>query len=96
MKRLKRVGVIFFAKLNALILGAIGAVLGVLYAFGGAAYDLQNGGLNIGSALAFLALVGMPLLFALYGLIAGSLGALVYNLIAANTGGLSLDIEEGE
>ena len=71
-------------------------MLGVLYAFGGAAYDLQNGGFTLGTGLAFLALIGMPLLFAAYGLLVGSLCALIYNFIAANSGGLKLDIEEGE
>lgn len=59
---------------------ALGFVCGVLYAFGGLVYDLQTTGVNPGTALAFGALVGMPLLFAAVGFVLGSLGALATRL----------------
>lgn len=49
----------------------IGLICGVVYAVGGAIFDLAHGGLNAGSALALLALIGMPLLAALSGLVIG-------------------------
>jgi hypothetical protein len=50
----------------------LGVALGVLYSVGGFFYDLFTTGLNAGTALAFLALIGMPLMFAAAGFAAGA------------------------
>jgi len=54
--------------------GACGLVCGALYAFGGAVIDLLTVGPNLGTALAFGALIGMPAIGAACGL---ALGAVV-------------------
>lgn len=46
----------------------VGLLAGILYSFGGAAYDLFTTGWNTGTALAFGALLGMPLIFGAAGL----------------------------
>jgi hypothetical protein len=94
MARLKRLGVLFSAKLQAILMGFLGLIAGMLYSFGGAIYELLTSSLNWGSALAFLALVGMPVIFAIFGFAAGALGALLYNLVAKRFGGIELDIEQ--
>ena len=71
----------------------MGLVAGILYAFGGAIYELLTGTLNSGTALAFLALIGMPIVFAAFGFVAGAMGALLYNLAANWVGGIEIDIE---
>lgn len=70
-----------------------GLIAGLLYSVGGFFYDLMTVGLNMGSALAFLALPGMPLIFALCGFVIGLIGALFYNLAASRMGGLQADLE---
>lgn len=47
----------------------IGLICGLVYAFGGLWVDATTVGLNGGTALAFLAMIGMPLLFALAGFV---------------------------
>ncbi|MEO1286236.1 MAG: hypothetical protein AAFV93_00605 [Chloroflexota bacterium] len=60
------------AKRLTIIMGFIGFCAGVIYAVGGFFYDLlTTGSLNWGTALAFLALIGMPLIFACVGYIIG-------------------------
>jgi len=54
----------------------LGLVCGVLYSVGGLAIDLLTIGLNRGSAMAFMALVGMPVIFGAVGLLCGVLIAL--------------------
>jgi hypothetical protein len=44
-------------------------------------------------ALAFLALIGMPIIFAAFGNVAGAIGAFLYNLFARWFGGLEMDFE---
>jgi hypothetical protein len=47
-------------------IGALtGLLLGGIYAFGGSLVDWTTTGLNAGTALAILALIGMPLLLAI-------------------------------
>ena len=54
----------------------VGLVCGVLYSFGGLVVDLLTIGLNLGTLMAFGALVGMPLVFGTFGFFCGALIAL--------------------
>jgi len=83
MNELKYVGCLFLGKLMAFGGAAVGLLLGILYAFGGAFMDyVSSGSLNLGSALAFFAILGMPVIFATCGFIFGALTASVYNWCA--------------
>ena len=95
MAKLKQVGVIFLAKLVAIVMASIGLAAGIVYSFGGAIYDiLTTHTVNAGTALAFLALLGMPVIFGCAGFLAGAIGAPVYNLVARWFGGIELDIRQ--
>ena len=61
----------------------LGLVCGVFYSVGGFFYDLLTIGLNWGTAMAFMALVGMPLTFATFGFLSGALIAIVAGGIGA-------------
>ena len=77
-------------------MAVIGLVAGFLYSFGGAAVDVlvttgliasaSTPGVSWGTALAFLALVGMPVYFAVFGFAAGAIGAFLYGLVAGRIG----------
>ena len=77
-------------------MAVVGLVAGFLYSFGGAAVDVlvttgvitstSTPGVSWGTALAFLALIGMPVSFAVFGFAAGAIGALLYGLIAGRIG----------
>jgi hypothetical protein len=82
MVKFKRLGILSSAKLQAILMGFIGLIAGILYSFGGAIYDVFTIGLNGGTALAFLALLGMPILAATFGFITGVIGASLNNLVA--------------
>ena len=94
MAKLKRFGVLFSAKLQALVMAIVGLIAGILYAFGGFFFELFTGTLNSGTAIAFFALIGMPLLFAAVGFIAGAIGAVLYNFVAKWFGGIEMDFDE--
>lgn len=82
MTRLHRIGILFTAKLAAVSMGALGLLAGIAYSFSGFFVELFAGSLNTGTALAFLAIPGMPLLFAACGFCAGAVMAVCYNLCA--------------
>ncbi|RNC89535.1 MAG: hypothetical protein ED555_08650 [Allomuricauda sp.] len=75
--------------------------MGVLYSFGGLFIDTlvtlgwvstdETPGLSYGSFLAFGALIGMPLLFAAFGLVSSFVGALLFNLCSKWLGWVKID-----
>lgn len=94
MAKLKKLGVLFSAKLQAIVMACAGMICGILYAFGGFFYELLTGSLNSGTALAFFALIGMPAMFAACGFVFGAIGALLYNLVGRWIGGIEVDFEQ--
>jgi hypothetical protein len=69
--------VISTAKRTGRWMAYLGLGCGILYSFGGLLHDLLTIGLNLGTALAFMALIGMPVLFGTLGFILGLLIASV-------------------
>jgi len=65
------------AKRLARWMAYLGLACGVLYSVGGLVYDMLTIGLNGGTAMAFMALVGMPVAFGTVGFICGALIASV-------------------
>lgn len=80
MLSLTRMKPLVLATQQAIVMACIGFLVAVIYAFGGVIYDWNTtGGLNMGTALAFLALFGMPVMFAAAGFGIGLLIAPIYN-----------------
>jgi hypothetical protein len=106
MAKVKKMGVLSFAKLQAVIMAIVGLIAGILYSFGGLIIDVlvsigwvssasaSTPGLGFGTVLAFGALIGMPIIFATFGFIVGLIEAFLYNLFARWFGGIVLDIEQ--
>ncbi len=94
MAKLKRIGILFSAKLLAIYGACLGLVAGITYSFGGFVYEALTDTLNSGTALAFFALIGMPAIFACFGFVAGGFGAMAYNLTAKWFGGIEMDFEQ--
>ena len=100
MAKLKKISVLSFVKLQAVMGGLIGLLAGILYSFGGLLIDSlvtfgwitssETPGLSYGTVLAFGALLGMPAIGVIFGLIAGFIGAILYNLVAKRFGGMGI------
>lgn len=84
----KTLRVLTFARFQAVLMAPLGLVAGILYSFGGAIYELATSSLNSGTALAFLALLGMPVVFAGIGFVVGLIEALLFNTFAGRLGGI--------
>jgi hypothetical protein len=104
MTELKRIEVLSTAKLAAGVMALAGLIAGILYSFGGLIIDAlvsgglittsETPGLSFGTVLAFGALIGIPIIFAIPGLIVGAIGAFLYNLAARWIGGIRVDLEQ--
>ena len=78
---------LFGARMGAVFGALVGLVLGIIYSFGGLIVDLgvtlgwitsaETPGLSWGTVLAFGALIGMPIIFAIPGIVLGTIAALL-------------------
>jgi len=57
MAKLKKIGVLSLAKVQAVVMTFVGLIAGIVYSFGGAINEAVTGSLNSGTGLAFLALI---------------------------------------
>lgn len=94
MARLNKINAFSLAKFQAILLAPVGLITGIIYSFGGLIYDIiTTGTVNLGTALAFFALLGMPVIFAGFGFILDLLEALIYNLFTNRFIRIDLDLE---
>ena len=70
-----------WAKTLAKCMSFLGVFLGLLYSFGGLIVDLLTVGLNWGTAMAFGALIIMPIAFGTVGFICGLISHLIMSFI---------------
>lgn len=93
--KLKRIGVISLAEYMTLIMLIFGVFYAIIYSllaiYLGSLFSLPSILTGIG-VVAIIIII--PIAFAVMGFIFGAIGALLYNLIARLTGGVSLDLEE--
>ena len=88
----RKIKVLKTARLNTVIGAFAGLAAGIVYSFGGLIIDTlvtkgiitstETSGLSQGTALAFGALIGMPIIFAFWGFVLTVIGAYFYNLFA--------------
>ena len=90
-----KINILAFAKFQALMGALIGVLLGILYSIGGFFYDLLiDDGLNYGTALAFFALLGMPLIFGMGGFFLGIGEGILFNIFSKWLGKVKLNFEQ--
>ncbi len=106
MAKVKKINLISLAKFQAFLMLLVGLVAGILYSFGGLIIDItvslglissttaETPGLSYGTVLAFGALIGMPIIFAAFGFIAGLVEAFLYNVSSKWFGGMEMNFEK--
>jgi len=91
----KRVGVWSAARLYAAIMAAFGVLIGIPFAL----FSLVGAGLApegqswMGPVFGIGAIVFLPVLYGVMGLVIGAVSAVLYNFFASIVGGLSVDVE---
>ena len=79
MKKTRKLNAFNYGLLQGLIFTLLGFAIGLLYAVGGFISDLLTTGLNLGTLLAFLAVIGIPVTFGVIGFATGWVGGLLFN-----------------
>lgn len=75
-----------------------GLIIIVFSLIGGASAGSQDGmsGLMVGGGgivMGLLVMIGLPILYACIGFIAGAIGALIYNILSGIVGGIEIEVE---
>jgi hypothetical protein len=98
----KRIGVLSLAKMQGVVMGAVGLIFGLIYGvffiiFG--ALMMSSGAQGAGSAGAggvvggLAMMVFIPIFYAVLGFAIGALSAFIYNAASGAIGGLELELE---
>ena len=90
--RVRRVGVLSVAVIYAVLMGAFGVVLGLIYGVI-LGFMLSGGSVFAGIAISLLVMVILPAFYAAIGFVAGAISAAIYNLVAKFTGGVEIELE---
>lgn len=102
MKTLKKIDVLSFAKFQTVLLAMVGLLIGVMIAFFGFIWQAFAGRFIEGgealpafaAGLGMAALIILPVMYAVIGFISGLIGAALFNLVTAITGGIKVQLEE--
>jgi predicted membrane-bound spermidine synthase len=106
MKTLKKIDVLSFAKFQTVLMALIGVLVGVMVAFFGFIFhfffarlaesgsSLPNIGMGMGLGLGLAALVILPLVYAVIGFFVGLIGAALFNLVSAISGGIKVQLDD--
>jgi hypothetical protein len=100
--RIKKLGILSVAKMYALMMFVMCLIISIPYGlfimiFGAAlmgsgdraGFAAGGGGIIIG----LMVMIGLPIFYGIIGFVAGSIGALVYNLFAGIVGGIEIEVE---
>lgn len=93
---LQRIGVLSFAKINGVLMGCFGVLVGLLVAVATSAGDLFRMGQGPFFRLGYLAVIVLPFFYAVMGFLSGAFAAAVYNFVANLVGGVELQFEEAK
>ncbi|MBD3304407.1 hypothetical protein GF343_04630 [Candidatus Woesearchaeota archaeon] len=93
MAELRKLGILSFAKMNALISAFFGFLAGIIYAVLGV--FAQAGGVPVFPGiptfvLGFAFVIILPILYGIFGFIGGAIMAALYNLFASWFGGIEM------
>lgn len=87
-----RIGVLSTAKISAAIMLIIGFIIGVFAALFGMAFYYT--GVESSGLASFLAVIYLPIFYAIMGFVFGAISAWLYNLAAKRIGGIEFDLRD--
>jgi hypothetical protein len=102
MMTVKRIGVLSLAKVQGVVMAAVGLIIGLIYGVFFMIFSavmMSSGGQGAGSAAAggvvggLAMMIFIPIFYALIGFALGALTAFIYNAAARSIGGLELELE---
>ncbi|MBS0514631.1 MAG: hypothetical protein JSS16_04070 [Proteobacteria bacterium] len=91
---IKRINVLKLAIFQGALMAAFGLLAGLFFLmFGSMLAGLGGHGSSVGIFGGIGALVFLPIMYGIFGFIAGAIGAFIYNLVAGVVGGVEIEVE---
>lgn len=98
---IKRIGVVKAGVIQACVMALFGLIAGLcMLLFGSLAGSMMGAvggdaatGMGLGMLGGIGAVIFLPIMYGVFGFIAGVIGAAIYNLVARYVGGLELEVE---
>jgi hypothetical protein len=91
---IKRIGVLKLAIFEGAMMAAFGLLAALFVMLFGAMLSSVNHDAGVlGAVGGIAALIIFPIMYGVFGFIAGAIGAALYNLIAGIVGGIEMDVE---
>ncbi|MFT3790006.1 MAG: hypothetical protein QM741_02810 [Rudaea sp.] len=90
---IKRINVLKLAIFQGALMAAFGLLAGLFFLLFGSMFAGFGGHSGAGLIGGIGALIFLPILYAIFGFIAGAIGAFVYNLVAGVVGGIEIEVE---
>jgi len=102
---IKRLGVFSVAKIYSVVMAGVGLLIGIpvgliMIIFGAAFMSSRSegamGGGGFGIGIGIFYMIGLPILYGVFGFIFGAIGALIYNMASGIIGGVELELENAD
>ncbi len=91
---IKRIGVLKLAIFEGAMMSALGLIIALfVLMFGGMIGQLNHEAAMAGMVGGIAALIIFPIMYGVFGFIAGAIGAALYNLVASVVGGIEIEVE---
>ncbi|MBS0590013.1 MAG: hypothetical protein JSR65_05180 [Proteobacteria bacterium] len=91
---IKRINVLKLAIFQGAMMAAFGLLAGLFFLVFGSMLSRMGDGMGAAGMLGGIgALIFFPILYGIFGFIAGAVGAFIYNLVAGVVGGIEIDVE---
>jgi len=87
----KKIDILSLAKVQGLVMAAIGLLMGLFFASLGTAMSSMMGS---SQGFGFAAVIFMPIMYGIFGFVGGAIGAFIYNLVAGWIGGIKLELKK--
>jgi hypothetical protein len=87
---IKRIGVLKLAIFEGALMAAFGILAALTFMLFGSMFGGHSGALLVGG---IAGLIILPILYGIFGFIAGAITAALYNLVAGIVGGIEIDVE---
>ncbi len=93
MKEIKKVGVLSMAKLQTILMGIFGLIIGIFYAIFSRTIQASEG-VDPTSGLGWIVVIIFPIMYAIIGFVVGIVASLLYNLIARWVCGIKIELSK--
>lgn len=96
MTKVRKIDVLSAAKIEAIMMGIFGLLIGLFFALFSTLVGSTNNSTMLGTGLGFLGIIILPIFYAIFGFIAGAIGAFIYNLASGWVGGIEVEFAQEE